>query len=75
MNDKFCKECGYNKSDKFFCKKVKIMELEKLKLKRKEFVSYALTRDNGDDYYDDVDKINNQIEKLEKELNFDNFIK
>ena len=40
-------------------------ELEELKLKRKKFVSYALTKDNGDDYWDDVDEITKQIEKFE----------
>ena len=40
-------------------------ELEELKLKRERFVSYALTRDNGDDYWKDVDEITKQIEKLE----------
>ena len=41
-------------------------ELEELKLKRKEFVSYALTKDCGDDYWNDVYKIDERIKKLEK---------
>lgn len=41
-------------------------ELEELKLKRKEFVSYALTKDNGDDYWDDVYKMDERIKELEK---------
>lgn len=44
-------------------------ELEELKLKRKEFVSYALTKDCGDDYWNDIYKIDERIKKLEKRSN------
>lgn len=56
-------------------KKNKECRLEKLKSDKKLFEFYSKYGDCGDDYYDNVDKINNQIEKLEKELNFDNSIK
>lgn len=44
-------------------------ELEQLKLKRKEFVSYALTKDCGDDYWNDVYKIDELIKNWKKRSN------